>query len=271
MTATAIIIDSREPDSITGLDFGGLPKHISMLDCGDAWIATDSADAIIVERKTADDLLGSIRDGRLFAQAAAMRERSPWAYVVITTPLAHHSGKVVADGRSTGWAWESVQGALLDVQEMGVRVLYCRDENDYADTLLRLANRKRTEEKIIPPAAPPRLMSHAEQLLTALPGVGIERAQDLLKNFPRSADALTWLTWQDTVLTVAGIGKGTKSAVRRALGLADDEELFVMTPPDYRAASTKLNGHTKTAAEKQAALPIERTYTRDPKTGELWA
>lgn len=268
MPPKAILIDSREPEWVQALPFDGALKMVTALEFGDVWLTTEDDTLVCIERKTPADLLGSIKDNRLFAQCAGMRSKTPWAYLIITGPLtADRTGKIIADGRPTGWEFASVQGALLTCQEYGVSVVMCQSDADYEATVLRIANRKRDKERILEPNSQPRLMTHAESLLTSLPGIGPERATDLLKKFDRSADALTWLTWQDTILAVAGIGKGTKSAVRKALGLADDEELFVMTPPDYANASA---AHTN--GKKAEPLFTEKPLNRDPADSTMiWA
>ena len=114
---TAAVIDSREPQHIQALTFGGIPTVIAPLEAGDLWASCTDGELLVIERKTTSDLLGSIADGRLFQQALKMRERSQWAYLVITGYLQPtHDGKTLVQGKATGWDWNAVQGALLDVQ-----------------------------------------------------------------------------------------------------------------------------------------------------------
>jgi ERCC4-type nuclease len=107
---------------------------------------------VCVERKTPTDLLNSIKDDRLFCQMQGIRQRSPWAYLVVTGPLVPTvTGLTVAGKQSTGWRWESVQGALLIVQEIGARVLFCADDGDYENTITRICNRRRGAPFVINP------------------------------------------------------------------------------------------------------------------------
>jgi len=234
MTISAVLIDSREPESIQKLSFGNAPKMITALDYGDCW-ATVGTDIICIERKTPSDLLGSIKDNRLFGQVAGMRQRSPWTYLVVTGVLTSTvGGMVVADSRVTGWTWESLQGALLSVQELGANIVYCESDNEYEATVLRLCNRERSKEKVLEPLTHSRIMSPAEVMLTSLPGIGFERAQLMLREFDgNAAQALAWLTWKDTISQIAGIGDGIKRSVRTALQLAEDETLVIATPDGY--------------------------------------
>lgn len=232
-----ILVDSREPSWVHSLEFGGAMKMVTALDYGDAWVTAANGDMICIERKAPNDLLSSIKDNRLFNQVAGIRAKTPWSYLVVTGVLtATVQGKVVAEERVSGWDWNSVQGALLTVQEMGVRVVFTESDQDYEATVNRLCSRERKPEFVIEPLAQPKFMSPGEIMLTALPGIGLERAQTLLREFDnRPCDALAWLTWHrwNEEHPVAGIGKGIKIGVRKALNLEDHMILDVC--PDEKA------------------------------------
>jgi len=220
-------------------------KLVTALDHGDALITTAAGDLVCVERKTPTDLLGSIKDGRVFAQAAGMRVLTRFAYLVVTGILTDTmAGLVVADDRPTGWKWASVQGALLEVQELGVQIITCRNDGEYEGTLCSLASRERNREKVLKPTTHPRIMSPGEVLLCSLPGIGFERAQILLREFENQpAAALAWLTWHRWPMEqpIAGISTGTKTKVREALGLADWAVIDVVKDEAYKEPT---NGQT---------------------------
>ena len=226
---TGAFIDSREPEHIQKLKFGGVPCVVTALECGDLWASCSDGELLVIERKTTADLLASISDGRIFQQALKMRERSPWAYVVVTGYLQPtHDGKTFVNGKATGWNWDAVQGALLDIQETGVQVLYIEHDNGFEAAVCRLAKRSRAGRVLNNTARAARVMTPGETVLTSLPGIGLERAQDVLQGFDNNtATALCWLTWMDTIGEVAGIGNGIKAGVRRALGLQAHESLTV--------------------------------------------
>jgi ERCC4-type nuclease len=238
MTVQMIMVDSREPSWVQELKFGGAMKMVTALDYGDAWVTASNGDMICIERKAPNDLLGSIKDNRLFNQIAGIRAKTPWAYLVVTGILTSTvNGKVVADMRVSGWDWNSVQGALLTVQEMGVRVVFTESDQDYEATVCRLCSRDRKPELVIEPLVKPKFMSPGEVMLTALPGIGLERAQTLLKEFDnRPADALAWLTWHrwNEDHPVAGIGPGVKRTVRAALNLEDWHVIDIVRDEKYQ-------------------------------------
>lgn len=222
----SIMIDQREPAWVQKLKFGSIPTAVTLLDCGDIWAATDDGSLLVIERKTPDDLLNSIGDGRLFNQAASMVKLSSWSYIVITGSLIPGgNGKVILSNRESGWDFNSVQGALITVQEMGVRVTFAAGDADFAGCVERLASRSRSEVTI-KPARQAQILSPGAQVLSSLPGIGLDRALEIMKHFPNAAIALSYLTdpeWNGA--SIPGIANGTKANVRRALGLEDDLKL----------------------------------------------
>ena len=105
MSLKAVVIDSREPQWVRDLDFG-VSSSVIALPIGDCWLATEDT-TLVCERKTLADLLASIRDGRLFTQAAAMVTQSIWSYEVVTELPVIRSGCVWAGGQLTNWKWSS--------------------------------------------------------------------------------------------------------------------------------------------------------------------
>ena len=225
MAILSVMIDSREPEWVQKLTFGGVPVAATLLDAADVWIATEDG-LLLVERKTPSDLLNTLRDGdRLFGQCANMREYSQWCYLLITGELQRGAnGKVWCEQRETGWSWDSVQGALLTIQELGVGVIHCSGDTDFEAAVMRLSARDRDTKRIEPPRLS-HVLGHGEAVLAALPGVGLERVDALLQNCGTPAWSLVALT-DDTV--VPGIGDGTKRRVREALGLDDWAEFTIL-------------------------------------------
>jgi ERCC4-type nuclease len=229
MAITAAFLDSREPQNMQGLKFGGVPVAITTLECGDAWIATDDGNLLCIERKTPSDLLGSIKDGRLFLQCAAMRAKTPWAYLVISGAMQHTlDGHCITDNRTTGWRWDDVQMALLSCQEYGVNIVVCQSDSHYEEAIIRLSRRDRKAVKAIEPRTQARVLSAQEIVLTSLPGIGVDRAGMLLGDCGSAAYSIAWLTNLDTITEIAGIGNGTKHNVKNALGLKADDWIEIM-------------------------------------------
>lgn len=219
----SILVDNREPEWIKQIQFN-VPVAISQLDTGDAWIMPEDGSLIIVERKTPTDLLESIKDRRLFNQAARMRELTPWAYVVITAPYTPIQGRKTAIFQeshgwvNTGWDYAAVDGALIEVQEIGVRIAHCASGNDYGPCIVRLANKSRNVIPVLP-IRETTVFGGGESVLAALPGIGPTRAMELMRHFPNVAAALWFLTdLQDTQTKIPGIGEAVKRNIVKCLG-----------------------------------------------------
>jgi len=240
MGVAAVMVDSREPAWVQKLTFGGAPVSVTALEVGDLWVATDDGHMLIIERKTPDDLLGSLKDGRLFPQMTRLAEErlaqqvkgepvTRWPYLVITGGLLPgEHGKVVTARGETGWSWAAVQGALLSIQEMGVFVVFAVDDTDYERAVLRLVKRDRSEIQQVLPARPALILSQRAAFLATLPGVGVETATALLRTAHNDvAVALVIAAMADDTLVNNPVPKHVRRKVRRFLGLKDGEQFAV--------------------------------------------
>ena len=214
----AVICDSREPDHIKRLNFG-CPSMVQTLETGDLHIATDDDKLLIVERKAAMDFVNSIKDGRLFNQVARAKQITPYVYVVIVgSILPAKGGKTYINGNLTGWDYAAIQGVMVSIQELGVIIIYCADDNDFVAAVVRLANRSRDVIPVMP-VREAAIFGGAENVLASLPGIGVKKAADLLKMFPNVGMALWFLTdVDDTQTKIPGIAENTKKNIVKLLG-----------------------------------------------------
>lgn len=234
-------VDATEPAWVKALTWGEATVSVASLPAGDLLALCDDGCAVAVERKSAGDLLQSLRDGRLLAQAADMRAVTPWAYVVVTEPMyPGRRGQVLYEPRvgrtvvETGWQWAALQGALTTVQELGVGVVWAAGGDDYRDACLRLFGRFRDAVPVA--RRDPVPMDDATRILTAIPGVGPERARALLRACGSAAWALYALTEHPTAgkytKSVVGVGPQTRALARRALGLEGRQVIFPYEEPE---------------------------------------
>ena len=234
---TAAMIDSREPEWVQKLQFGGAPTAVMQLDYGDVHALTDDGCTLVIERKTAEDLLNTLRDERLLPQMARMVQPRldeqaasggfiTWPYLVVAGSIYRGPGGKVftGDRGATGWDWNALQGALLTIQEMGVMVVFAGGDDDFEACILRLANRKRATIKLIPPR-PPQIIGPGLNFLASLPGVGIEYSTRLLEwagGIPAHAIAgITDLSIECPLPTA------TRKKARAMLGLKDKQQIAV--------------------------------------------
>lgn len=231
MTLSAIMIDQREPEHIRQQ----FPDAaVTLLETGDAWVACDDGHILLIERKTSDDLLNSLRDGRLLEQVSHLVEnrinqqlqgkaQTYWPYLIITGTLSpDHNGKVYT-GRVTGWAWNAVQGALLTVQELGCYVVHCPSDTEYAETIKMLGNRNRKEVIDILPQKEALPVDAKSVFLMGLPGIGLERARQILEwSGGILAHAIAGLT---DLGIKSPVGDTTRQKIRGFLGLENGQSV----------------------------------------------
>jgi ERCC4-type nuclease len=235
MTITAAMIDSREPIWVQKLSFGNVPTIVAALESGDVRAVTDDGCEIVVERKTPDDFLGTLRDDRLLPQLAHLVEprineqinnhMTTWPYLVISGEFQRGpNGKLITSRGQTGWNWDAVQGALLTIQEMGVFVTFCGGDEAFERCIMRLANRKRDPGMKLLPPRPPDILGAGAVFLSGLPGIGAERVMEVLRwagNKP--AHALVGLV--DLDIAVPGVPVAIRKKIRQTLGLSDARTL----------------------------------------------
>lgn len=238
--AQLVTIDVTEPAWVKALDFSGAAVSVAPLAAGDLMALCDDGAVVLIERKSAGDLLSSVRDGRLLAQAADMRAVTSWSYVVVTEPMypsrSHHVVYEPRVGRTlieTAWQWSALQGVLSSVQELGVGVVQAAGADDFAACCTRIFGRFRDAIPVARRDAVP--MDDATRILTAVPGVGAERARALLRECGSAAWALYALTEYPTngkyKKSVAGVGPGVREQARKALGLTGREVLLPYEEP----------------------------------------
>lgn len=229
MGINGVMIDSREPDWVQKLTFGGVPTSVTYLEHGDLMVACHDGSVLYVERKTPDDFLSSLRDGRLFPQLAFLTDKTKWAYLVITGDLARGpKDSVITDRGQTGWSWNAIQGALLTIQEMGVFVSFAANDIDYEACILRLGQRDRKPDLLLAPAKFPKILSIQESIVAALPGIGTERLQ-LVMDYVGGSPAWAIIALTDPDTQIPGIPHSTKVKIRNALKLADKTQLVLTT------------------------------------------
>lgn len=200
---------------------GTPPLQTTQLPAGNAWIACDDGTVLAIEAMAASSVLAAMADGTLLTRCHALKAVSPWAYLLIAgTMIELPDGRINIAGDDTNWQAAALQGLLLSVQELGVAVVTVRLASDVPATLERLAKRTRAPQRINPPREA-TLLTPAEQLLGAIPGLGPERIKQLLTECTSAAWALCALTAPEPT-NLSGIGPKTQQAARQALGLPNN-------------------------------------------------
>jgi DNA excision repair protein ERCC-4 len=165
----------------------------------------------LFERKTLPDLVISIISGRLFTQAIRLATASFHPVIILEGTSR--------DIYESGMSWESIQGALVTVTLFcGIPLLRARTPVETVRTMLYAAQQGQaySADSLARHGYRPR-GKRARQLfiLQGLPGVGPERARQLIARFG-TVQAVVQASSTE-LESVPGIGKGTVEKLRWAL------------------------------------------------------
>jgi Fanconi anemia group M protein len=199
-----ITIDDRETSSkvVEVLSDMGAAIRLERLAHGDFAIG----DRVLVERKTARDFVDTLINRDLLGQAKAMAE------AVLRPVLIIEGGDLFSQRDMNPNALRGVLAALT--VDMGISILFTKDEQDTAQMIFVLAKREegeRGERKIHPHKSHRSLREEQEYIISAFPEIGLKHARLLLAHFG-SVQAIVNASYDD-LLAVKGIGEKTAQRV----------------------------------------------------------
>jgi len=176
-----IFIDDREPKRIEEiLRKIKAPVYRKRLEVGDYLIAHKGVE-VPVERKDANDYLSSIADGRLFAQTHQLSSRYEIAFVCVI-------GNIDYAIRMREFRKEAVIGSIISIalrRNFGrVIPLFFKNEVEFCYALKSInrmveSGNLKTRPRIIKKGC----IDDQIAMLTAIPGIGEEKARRLLEKF----------------------------------------------------------------------------------------
>lgn len=216
-TGAVILYDQRGHSGVRErLTKAGLTLTPCMLDEGDLMITT-ALHEIAIEIKTVDDLLGSIRGGRLFAQCARMIAGYEMPILVSYGMCMRGDGDLVRTftgmKASPPWArYEQVMAALVSLGAQGMVVPPIQfNEQDAADlivTIIRWASK--SGHRSLASHRKPFAFGSADQLsaigmLTGIQHIDVTLAERLLEKFG-SVLAISQAS-EEELTNVRGVGK----------------------------------------------------------------
>jgi len=211
-----IIIDSRELGSPTTRELSKYDILITQesLSIGDFIISDRTA----IERKTVEDFVASIIDGRLFEQVSNLKS----AYEM---PILLIEGESFQTQRNI--APEAVMGAVASViVDFGVPVVWTRSPSETALLLLSIARREQSKGERRPrirmERKPESLANEQEFVVAGLPLVDRVLARRLLRAFG-SVEKI-FLASEKELQNVEGIGKKISERIRKLVSTPYREE-----------------------------------------------
>ena len=195
----AIVVDDRETSSkvVEILSETGASITLRRLAFGDYAIG----DRILIERKTARDFVDTLVERDLLGQIRDLAAHALRPVLVI-------EGGDLAGQRDIHP--NAIRGVLAAITvDLGVSILFTRDEEDTAQMILVLARREESEggERKVPLRKDSRSVSHQqENIIASFPDIGLKNARLLLEHFG-SVRGVIDADFSELV-KVKGIGEG---------------------------------------------------------------
>ncbi len=199
-----IVIDDRETSSkvVEVLSGMGATIRLERLAHGDYAIG----DRILIERKTSRDFIDTLINRDLLGQVKAMAEAVPRPVVII------EGGDLNTQRDIHPNAIKGVLAALTI--DMGISLLFTRDEQDTAQMLYILAKRENAERgdrKLHPHKSHHSVREELEYIISAIPDIGTKNARLLLSHFG-SVQAIANAQLVE-LLAIKGIGEKTAQKI----------------------------------------------------------
>jgi len=199
-----IVVDDRETSStvVEALSSMGAAIRLERLPAGDYAIG----ERILIERKTAADFVDTLINRDLLGQIKVLAETVPRPVLIV------EGGDITAQRDIHPNAIRGVLAALT--VDMGVTLLFTKDEQDTAQMLLVLAKREegeRGERKVHPHKSHRSLREEQEYVISSFPEIGLRNARLLLAHFG-SVQAIANAEPSDLV-AIKGIGEKTAQKI----------------------------------------------------------
>ncbi|MCX6667401.1 MAG: DEAD/DEAH box helicase [Euryarchaeota archaeon] len=204
-----IIADHREYRSLVvrNLTIKDAFVEPQQLNTGDYVLST----RIGVERKTVDDFLQSLIDGKLFDQISRLRDAYPRPILII-------EGEGLLTKRNI--SHNAIFGSIVSITvDFGVPIITTKNPMETADLLYIMAKREQRDEKrpiaVRGEKTPMSLREKQQFIVEGLPNVSAVLAKRLLERFGSIKDIVN--ASDEELQEVAGIGKGIASEIAEIL------------------------------------------------------
>jgi ERCC4-related helicase len=193
-----IMVDDRETSSKVAERLSSLGARLSIrrLPFGDYAIG----DRVVIERKSARDFVNTLVERDLFGQLSGLASHALRPVLIIEGGDIYTQRDIHQN---------ALRGTLAAITvDMGIALLFTRDEEDTAQMLLVLARREEERGERGPQVAVRKSFSSAreeqEGIIASFPEIGMKNARQLLAHFG-SIQAITAAT-EEELAAVSGIG-----------------------------------------------------------------
>lgn len=176
------------------------------LDCADYLLS----DRVAAERKTSQDFIMSIMDGRLFDQLSRMKDCFPSTLLII-------EGGSLFD-QTINIHENAIRGALASIAiDMSVPIIWTENQMETAKMLLAIAKREQLDmNKSVSIRGKKKFRSMNQQqefLISGIEGINTSKAKSLLKQFSTPHKIFT--ASEEDLKNADGIGPGIAKKIRK--------------------------------------------------------
>jgi len=170
------------------------------------------SDEVAIERKTTDDFISSIVDGRLFKQMSDMKNNFEKPVLIIEGDSIFDSKRKIHPN--------AILGAIASIAiDFSIPMLWAKNQIETADLLYAIAKREQLENNksvCIRGKRKTRSMNQQQEFLIAgLPKISTTTAKKLLKHF--STPESIFNADENELQKVSGIGKELAKKIREML------------------------------------------------------
>ncbi len=204
-----VIVDSRERNTrVLATLKENCTLSMEHLPVGDYLVS----DRVCIERKTIEDFLSSLIDGRLMEQMSEMRRNFEAPVLIIEGGADIYAQRNIHPN--------AIRGAISSIAvDFGVRIIPSKDEEDTAFYLIALAKREQVENArpvALRGEKKPELMPEKQRFVVeSLPNVSAILAERLLKRFG-SVEKVMKATVEE-LMQVEGIGEKKATQIRQVI------------------------------------------------------
>ena len=238
-----VYADTREvADLVEKIRQRGSRVEVKQLDFGDFVLSSE----IVIERKTLDDFVKSIYDGRLFKQLANMNEKYSRPILVIQGDRK----------RLSGIGETAFYGALASIlADFKVPVYFASNEKEVAEIIFHIARREQMEKKkemrIREGRKPTSLAENQRYIVSGIPGVSGVLADRLLSS--KETIQKLFSVSELELLKISGIGEIMAKRIREL----STAKYISATPSEIQKISDRDSLEQFSALDTRSLLGLE--------------
>lgn len=201
-----VYADTREHSKVIDILKKNIEVVENQLPVGDYLIG----EQICIERKTCNDFLQSLIDGRLFSQLKDLKNSFSCPILIIEGETLFQKERKIHPN--------AIRGALASIAiDYNIPIIWTYNQLETADMIISIANREKKDKETSIRGKRTFLSENQEQefIVCGLPKVSIVKAKSLLKKFGNPEKVFT--AKEEELKDVEGIGEIMAKNIRKIL------------------------------------------------------